>query len=159
MIYVAHFKVFKHLIWKTPLASFQISNNVSQWHICKYFQKHGAHLIKQHIKLLSSIPTMGPLVNFLLKKNTHNKYTIMFFHTLKHIIWNMVHFLLYEYYNHVFFHIFHIILNNNTRNFQPTGLAIQVMILLLFFSQSCTLEFKFSFFLYHFFFFWIFFHQ
>ena len=77
----------------------------------------------------------------------------MFFHTLKHIIWNMIHFLLYEYYNHVFFHIFHIILNNNTRNFQPTGLTIQVMILLLFFSQSCTLEFKFSFFLYLFFFF------
>ena len=148
------------------MTNFQISNNVTQIHICKYFEKHEAHLIRQHIKLPSSIPTMGPtcqtFYNNNKKTHTYQTHNYVFSHIetyyLKHGIKLIFCFLKHVFLQHFLNHSFHIILNNNTRNLQPTGLAIQVMILLLFFSQSCTLDLKSSFFL-HPFFFGIFFHQ
>ena len=67
---------------KLVFISFYISNNIVRWHFCKYFEKDGAYLIRQHLKLPSSILARSPLVSFLLikkKKGTHILNTQLFF--------------------------------------------------------------------------------
>ena len=91
-------------------------------------------MVRQHIKLQFSIPTKGLTCHFLnLKKKTHTHTHIpstqlCFSHNetcyLKHGT-KQNFFFLYEYCKHMFSqhflnHNFHIILNNDTRNLQPS---------------------------------------
>ena len=41
----------------------------------KYFEKHGAHLIRQHRKFPSSIPTRGSTCQLKKKKKKKGTYT------------------------------------------------------------------------------------